>query len=1103
MSFAFKRFSFFAQHDLRGAAFPANAACAAAGGGRVYAGVDGALHVLDEGFQGIAVVPAFGHKLLHLAWAEVRQQQYLVAVGVEEPGVSTAAIKVWERSKLTALAPPLPPPGAAAAAAAAAPSGGAAAAPPAAPPPLAQVAPLKVQKLFNSKYPEAEPTALAVTDAAAPALTVAVGLGSGMVYLFQGDLSKGAKLHHTSKLSARPERGDLWAVTALFFPPPPGAPPPPPPPPAPARGAGGAAAAPGAGSPAPAPPPPPGDGRGKDSLWLFAATESQTLAFDASDGSKNILDQAGVPAGACAALRGPLLLVAREDALYDYTIDTRAGCTVFDGSKQWLSIFQRYVILVTSEGGSTAGGAPPGAAAPPAAPRPPSPPDALDGGDGAGGGGGGGGSTLHILDVKNKLVAGSFPLGPGGAAHVLCAGGQVAVVTRGGRMVSFREVELGTQLDVLFKRSLHKLALDMALVHGADAATLASIHQRWGDHLYARGEYDAAVGQYLDTLGFLEPSYVIRRFLDAQRIHALTAYLEALHARGLAGADHTTLLLNCYTKARDVEKLDAFIHGGGPGAPPPPPGVCALPAGGGGATAAASPGKPPAGRGGAAKGGGGGGGGGGGAAFDLETAFRVLRGAGYYAHALEVAGRAGRPEWRLDVLLEDTRQYDDAIAFIETLPRAERASALQRYGKALTNAAPEDTTRLLMDLCLPPSGGAGAGASTGGVSAGGASAGGAGGASPGGGGDAFVACVPDFAQLYTERPTALMLLCEFVLNSSQASPPGERQLYHTLLELYLAEALPDEPGGYHGGGGGGGGGEVQARRDKARELLQRGWQPHMAAPLYSAEHALVLCRAAGFGPGLAFLYEKQRLYREVLEVAMSQRDLAGVIRACLAFGDARQGGDAQLWADALIYLAGLEGDDALSALEELMGHVEDGAILPPLVVVQALAANPNLQVSLVKGFVGRALARDTADIERDRETVARLASETAAMQAEVVKLRTQPHVFQSSRCAATGQPLELPVVHFLCGHSFNLRSLGENDRECPLCAPDFKRVLEIRRSMRAGALQQDRFFTELREAPDGFGVVADAFGRGLMDLTGAGLAAVGAAPPQLPPPGLL
>ena len=44
-------------------------------------------------------------------------------------------------------------------------------------------------------------------------------------------------------------------------------------------------------------------------------------------------------------------------------------------------------------------------------------------------------------------------------------------------------------------------------------------------------------------------------------------------------------------------------------------------------------------------------------------------------------------------------------------------------------------------------------------------------------------------------------------------------------------------------------------------------------------------------------------------------------------------------------------------------------------------------------------------------------------------------------------------------------------------------------TLTTGALQQDRFFSELRAAPDGFGVVADALGRGLMDLTAAGLAA--------------
>lgn len=67
------------------------------------------------------------------------------------------------------------------------------------------------------------------------------------------------------------------------------------------------------------------------------------------------------------------------------------------------------------------------------------------------------------------------------------------------------------QLDTLFKRSLHKLTLDLAKAQEADATTIANIHQRWGDHLYAKGEYDVAMTQYLETIGHLEPSYVIRR----------------------------------------------------------------------------------------------------------------------------------------------------------------------------------------------------------------------------------------------------------------------------------------------------------------------------------------------------------------------------------------------------------------------------------------------------------------------------------------------------------------------------------------------------------------------------------------------------------------
>ena len=49
------------------------------------------------------------------------------------------------------------------------------------------------------------------------------------------------------------------------------------------------------------------------------------------------------------------------------------------------------------------------------------------------------------------------------------------------------------------------------------------------------------------------------QFLDTQRIHNLIEYLEELHDHHKATSDHTTLLLNCYAKLKDVEKLEEFI----------------------------------------------------------------------------------------------------------------------------------------------------------------------------------------------------------------------------------------------------------------------------------------------------------------------------------------------------------------------------------------------------------------------------------------------------------------------------------------------------------------------------------------------------------------
>ena len=60
----------------------------------------------------------------------------------------------------------------------------------------------------------------------------------------------------------------------------------------------------------------------------------------------------------------------------------------------------------------------------------------------------------------------------------------------------------------------------------------------------------------------------------------------------------------------------------------------------------------------------------------------MLRGAGYFEHALFVAQAAGEAGWYLDILLDDCGSYDAALANLQGLTREEAGVALTKHGKA-------------------------------------------------------------------------------------------------------------------------------------------------------------------------------------------------------------------------------------------------------------------------------------------------------------------------------------------------------------------------------------------------------------------------------------
>ena len=56
----------------------------------------------------------------------------------------------------------------------------------------------------------------------------------------------------------------------------------------------------------------------------------------------------------------------------------------------------------------------------------------------------------------------------------------------------------------------------------------------------------------------------------------------------------------------------------------------------------------------------------------------------------------------------------------------------------------------------------------------------------------------------------------------------------------------------------------------------------------------------------------------------------------------------------------------------MLAHIEAGALLPPLVVLQTLAANPHLNLAVVKGYMARTLSAEGALCSCALKTLAHL-----------------------------------------------------------------------------------------------------------------------------------
>lgn len=322
---------------------------------------------------------------------------------------------------------------------------------------------------------------------------------------------------------------------------------------------------------------------------------------------------------------------------------------------------------------------------------------------------------------------------------------------------------------------------------------------------------------------------------------------------------------------------------------------------------------------------------------------------------------------------------------------------------------------------------------------------------------------------FLDHPDEFRRFLEACVSSEAVREADKGDVYTTLFEMYLHIANSKS-----------GTDKVQWER-KARELVE-GKNVAM-----DPSNVLLLSDLENFRDGTTLVKEQQGLRLDIFRSYTSANDTAGAIKALKKYGPE----EPQLYPAALAYFTSNPKvlEEAGSEFETVLRKIEQDGLMAPLQVVQTLSTNNVATIGLVKQYLTDTISRERDGIQRNRRTISAYRNDTASKRTQLSSLQTQPQTLKATRCAACGYALDQPSVHYMCEHSYHQHCLSVNEEagqtvetvECPKCAPQNANVRGLKKAQEEMRDRHDLFKRQLEGSRDRFATVAEWFGRGVVD----------------------
>ncbi|EGV63363.1 Vacuolar protein sorting-associated protein 11 [Yamadazyma tenuis] len=708
-------------------------------------------------------------------------------------------------------------------------------------------------------------------------------------------------------------------------------------------------------------------------------------------------------------------------------------------------------------------------------------------------------TRVVMIDLHYKHISFSLTIPNVAINHVFEMWNDLYLLSSDGMLYKLHEKPINQQVELTLQRELFQLAYQLAKNSNLEVNVLLKICKLHGNFLYQKQDYEASISSYIKCLKyFTNENYVanddeeslndfimtiITKFKDASNIHDLTEFLYQLYNLKIASNDHITLLLCCYCKLKQVDKIRGFIKE-----------INLSDATNNADDSDINEGKKD---------------------FrnifldlDFPLIINLFKECGYFDEVIRLLYELNQPNLIVDIQLNDLKNPQRCLNYIQSLTIDDLLLVLIDHSKSLLDNLPIETTRLLINVFtgkyepnqstkILDSNNSKSDSSTTKEKSYERDEG----MFPLNSYKAFLvylsgkeseddemtisslngASEPTYLPprpslifpSFINNPNEFVIFLEACIEAFdkyQGSTKDQKELLITLLEMYLSLSKKDKH-------------NYEEWLNKAKQLVDQ------YSTLLDESSLLLVSHLYGVDGELKFTREEGF---EETEFRTSQ--LSGDVKRCFEITKTYGNKKPQLYKMLLRFV--ISREEIFKQIDRqqfnfIINQLRTLKLASPLEIIQILGSTEFTTIGLIRDYLIETLDTAKQEITNNEKLVEYYEKESIKNSYKITELKTKPFVIQQNKCSACNLKLDFPVIHFKCKHSFHQRCLNDtylsNNESlnatptCSICINDIDSIQTLRDEQFRAKDEVELFESTLKESSDKFKVISNYLGKGVME----------------------